>query len=340
MSQRTRVACSRRLSSSTRPPRWQAPACHRRQGGSVSLSALQVATERPSARSAGCLGERETLRPLDTEDVHPFIDQPGPIACAHRGGAGEAPENTLAAFEIAVTLGYRYLETDAHVTRDGVLVAFHDERLERVTDRTGAIAELGIGEVEAADAGYTFSPDGGISFPFRGRDIRIPRLEEILVRWPHVRINIDPKSDPCVEPLVALLDRLGTWERVCIGSFSDRRLRQIRALGHGRACTSMGPRSVALARLAATSGTMARLGADCVQVPIRRGPFPIVTKRFLRAAHRAGLPVHVWTINDEGTMEDLLDLGVDGIMSDRLRLLRDVFARRGLSLAGSPATRS
>jgi glycerophosphoryl diester phosphodiesterase len=272
--------------------------------------------------------------------VHSFLSQSAPIAFAHRGGAGEAPENTLAAFEIAVTLGYRYLETDAHVTRDGVLVAFHDDRLDRVTDRTGVIAELGIVEVEAADAGYTFSPDGGSSFPFCGRDIRVPRLEEILVRWPDVRINIDPKSDPCVGPLVALLDRLGTWERVCIGSFSDRRLRRIRTLSRGRACTSMGPRSVVLARLAATSGMMARLGADCVQVPIRRGHFPIVTERFVQAAHRAGLPVHVWTINDEATMDDLLDLGVDGIMSDQLRLLRDVFARRGLPLAGSPGTQS
>jgi len=267
--------------------------------------------------------------------VHPFLSQSGPIAFAHRGGAGEAPENTLAAFELAVDLGYRYLETDAHLTRDGVLVAFHDERLDRVTDRRGAIAELTIAEVEAADAGYTFTPDGGRTFPFRGHGIRVPRLEEILARWPDVRINIDPKSEPCVAPLAALLDRLAGWERVCIGSFSDSRLREIRALGRGRACTSMGPRAVALARLAAASGRMARLGADCIQVPIRRGLLPLVTERFLKAAHRSRLPVHVWTINDEAAMENLLALGVDGIMSDRLRMLRDVFARRGLPLAGS-----
>ena len=205
---------------------------------------------------------------------------------------------------------------------------------------TGAIAELGVVEVDAADAGFTFSPDGGSSFPFRGHGIRVPRLEEILVRWPEVRINIDPKSDPCVGPLVALLDRLGAWSRVCIGSFSDRRLRRIRGLSRGAACTSMGPRSVALARLAATFGTMARLGADCVQVPMRRGPFPIVTERFVKAAHRAGLPVHVWTINDEATMDELLDLGVDAIMSDRLRLLQEVFTRRGLPLAGTPGTQT
>ena len=104
-------------------------------------------------------------------------------------------------------LGYRYLETDVHLTRDGVLVAFHDERLDRVTDRTGAIAELGIAEVEAADAGHTFSPDGGRTFPFRGCGIRVPRLEAILARWPDARVNIDPKSDACVGPLAALLDR-------------------------------------------------------------------------------------------------------------------------------------
>ena len=271
--------------------------------------------------------------------MHSFLAQTGPIAFAHRGGGEDAPENTLAAFEIARALGYEYLETDAHLTRDGVLIAFHDERLDRVTDRAGAIAGLSVAEVEAADAGYAFSADGGRTFPFRGRGIRVPRLEELLARWPDAWVNIDPKSDPCVGPLARLLDRLGAWERVCVGSFSDRRLRRIRALGRGRACTSMGPRAVALARLMTATGMMPRLGADCIQVPIRRGPFRIVTERFVRAAHRAGLPVHVWTINHETTIDELLDLGVDGIMSDRLRLLGDVFARRGLPLTGTPAGR-
>ena len=271
------------------------------------------------------LGEAEIL-----DRVHPFLVEPGPIAFAHRGGAGEAPENTLAAFEIARALGYRYLETDVHLTRDGVLVAFHDDRLDRVTDRSGAIAQLGIAEVEAADAGHAFSADGGRTFPFRGCGVRVPRLEEILARWPDARVNIDPKSDACVGPLAALLDRLGAWERVCVGSFSDGRLRRIRALGRGRACTSMGPRSVAVARLTTASAIMRRLGADCIQVPINRGPVPIVTERFVAAAHRAGLPVHVWTINEQTTINELLDLGVDGIMTDRLRVLSDVLTGRGL----------
>jgi glycerophosphoryl diester phosphodiesterase len=269
--------------------------------------------------------------------VHPFLDHPGPIVFAHRGGAGEAPENTLMAFASAVALGYRYLETDVHITRDGVLVAFHDDRLDRVTDRTGAIAAVGIDEVEAADAGYTFTPDAGGTFPFRGQGIGIPRLEELLVRWPEERINIDPKADACVVPLAALLDRLDGWDRVCIGSFSDRRLRWIRELGRGRACTSMGPRAVALCRSTATLGLMPRLGADCLQVPTHRGRVPIVTERFVAAAHRAQLPVHVWTINDAPTIERLLDLGVDGIMTDRLRLLLDVF-RRHRNAAGVTET--
>jgi glycerophosphoryl diester phosphodiesterase len=260
---------------------------------------------------------------------HPFLDHVGPIAFAHRGGAGEAPENTLPAFASAVELGYRYLETDAHVTRDGVVVAFHDPRLERVTDRSGAIGDLGVDAVAAADAGFWFSADDGRSFPFRGRGVRVPRLEDLLGRWPHARVNIDPKSDRCVEPLAALIERLDAWGRVCIGSFSDRRIRRIRALSGGRACTSMGPRAVAAARLLARTGRIPRQGADCIQVPVRFGRTQIVTAGFVRAAHRAGLPVHVWTINDESTMHALLDLGVDGIMTDPLRLLREVVASRG-----------
>jgi glycerophosphoryl diester phosphodiesterase len=268
--------------------------------------------------------------------LHPYLDQPAPIAIAHRGGAEEAPQNTLAAFGAAVALGYRYVETDAHVTRDGVVVAFHDPRLDDLTDRTGAIAALSIAEVEAADAGYHFSPDNGHSFPFRGRGVRIPRLEDLLLRWPQTRVNIDPKADACVQPLVAFIDRLGAWDRVGFGAFSDRRLRRIRALSRGRACTSMGPRAVAVARTAALCSRMPRQNADCIQVPLRRGPIPIVTARFLRAAHRAGLPVHVWTVNDESLMHDLLDLGVDGIMTDRPSLLRDVLAARGLPIADEP----
>jgi glycerophosphoryl diester phosphodiesterase len=263
---------------------------------------------------------------------HPFLGERTPVAIAHRGGADEAPENTLEAFGAAVALGYRYLETDAHASRDGVVVAFHDPRLDAHTDRQGEIAQLTIAEIEAADAGWAFSPDGGRSFPYRDRGVRVPRLEELLLRWPQAHVNIDPKSDASVEPLVALIDRLGAWERVCVGSFSDRRLRRVRALSRGRACTSMGPRAVAIARALSVAGRVARQGAECIQVPIHSGRIRIVSRRFVSAAHRAGLRVHVWTINERSTMHELLDLGVDGIMTDRPRLLRDVFIERGLRI--------
>jgi len=238
----------------------------------------------------------------------------------------------MPAFEAAVALGYRYLETDVHLTRDGVVVAFHDSRLDRVTDRAGAIAELAIADVLAADAGYRFSPDGR-TFPFRGRGVSVPRLDELLERWPHARLNIDPKSDGCVAAVVALVDRFGAWDRVCFGAFSDARLRRIRALSRGRACTSMGPRAVALARACGAAGFVPRQRADCIQVPVRRGRIALATAGFVRAAHRARLPVHVWTVDDAPTMTELLDLGVDGIMTDRPRLLREVLASRGIAFA-------
>ena len=247
-----------------------------------------------------------TLQPMAT---HPFLPERPPVAIAHRGGAEEAPENTVEAFAAAVALGYRYLETDAHATRDGEVVAFHDPRL----DGGGAIAELLLEEVQAV------AP--------------VPRLADVLLRWPDARVNIDPKADECVAPLLALLDRLDAWDRVCVGSFSDRRLRRVRGHTRGRACTSMGPAAVAAARAAAATGRMPRLGARCLQVPIRWGRTPIVTPGFVRAAHRSKLHVHVWTVDDPATMHELLDLGVDGIMTDRPRVLAEVFAARGLPLA-------
>jgi glycerophosphoryl diester phosphodiesterase len=255
---------------------------------------------------------------------HPFLDHPGPIPFAHRGGAGDLPENTLVAFEAAIRLGYRYVETDVHATVDGVLLAFHDDRLDRVTDRTGRIADLPFTEVARARVA--------------GRE-PIPRLEELLAAWPELRVNVDPKDDTTVRPLIEVVRRTGAIDRICVGSFSGRRLTRVRAALGPRLCTSLGPRGVAALRGASWRVPgLARLvgaeGAACVQIPVRQGRLPIVDRRFVRAAHGLGLPVHVWTVDDPAEMEALLDLGVDGLMTDRPAILRDVLSARGLWVPG------
>ena len=244
----------------------------------------------------------------------PFLDHPGPLAFAHRGGAGDWPENTMPAFEHAVGLGYRYLETDVHATADGVLLAFHDDHLDRVTDRTGEIATLTYAEVKEARVD--------------GRE-PIPLLEDLLGSFPDARVNIDPKHDRSVEPLIEVLRRTDAVERVCVGSFSDERIRRLRLrLGAGL-CTSMGPRAVARLRLDALSSRVHPTPAGCVQIPERVRSVTVTNAAVVRAAHRAGLQVHVWTVDDPADMHRLLDLGVDGIMTDRPGVLKEVLQARG-----------
>jgi glycerophosphoryl diester phosphodiesterase len=242
-----------------------------------------------------------------------FLDHPGPVPFAHRGGAGDWAENTMPAFAGAVALGYRYVETDVHVTADGVVLAFHDDRLDRVTDREGAISDLPWSEVRRALVD--------------GRE-PIPQLEELLATWPDLRINIDPKHDAVVEPLATVLTRTGSVERVCIGSFSDRRIDRLRAMLGPALCTSLGPAAVARLRAASYGIGHRRPDGCCVQVPPQAKGVTIVDDRFLRTAHELDLPVHVWTIDEPEEMERLLELGVDGIMTDRPSVLRDVLRRR------------
>ncbi len=242
-----------------------------------------------------------------------FLDRPRPLAFAHRGGAAHFAENSWRAFEHAVKLGYTYLETDAHATCDGVLVAFHDKTLDRVTDRTGAIAELPAREVSAARIGGT-EP--------------IPLLEELLGAWPDVRFNIDVKDTPAASPLAELIRRTAAWDRVCITSFSAFRLRAARRLLGRPVCTSTSPVGAAALRSGLPGKVLAPRFASrnvqCAQLPTRMATAPLIGR-----AHEAGLQVHVWTVNDRGLMNSLLDLGVDGIMTDQTELLRDVLIERG-----------
>jgi glycerophosphoryl diester phosphodiesterase len=246
---------------------------------------------------------------MSTPAPHPYLDWPGPIAFAHRGGAGDSPENTLPAFQDALDLGYRYLETDARVTADGVVVAFHDDDLMRTCHRPGKISELPWSEVHAAMV------DGKAP---------VPSLEEVLDAFPDARINIDCKVDEGVDALVAAVKRTNSIERVCLASFSGRRLKRMRA-ALPDACTALGPLSLALLRY----GLMRHPPGLAAQVPVKQGPITVVNPKFVERAHRHGVEVHVWTIDDAPEINRLLDLGVDGIMTDKPTLLKEVLVGRG-----------
>ena len=246
---------------------------------------------------------------------HPYLDADGPIAFAHRGGAEEYPENTLRAFRHAVSLGYTHVETDVHATADGVAVAFHDHTLDRVTDGRGVVGELTWSQLRRARVAGT-DP--------------IVLLDELLEEFPDTRVNIDPKSDAAVEPLIEVLQRHDAVERVCVCSFSDRRTRQVRDRIGDSLCVGAGPRGVA--RLLAASARLPAPGSldfHAAQVPVRSKGLTLVRPGVVDAAHRHGVAVHVWTIDEPAEMRRLLDMGVDGIMTDRPALLRDVMIERG-----------
>ena len=249
--------------------------------------------------------------------THPFLDTAGPVAIAHRGGAGPWPENTMPAFENAARLGYGYIETDVHATLDGVLVAFHDQHLDRVTDTTGAIAEHRWSDLRAVRVGGSEA---------------IVRFDELLQSFPEVRVNIDPKSDTAVEPLITLLRQHSALDRVCVGSFSDARLGRVHDAFGRSVCLSAGTREALRMRAVSLGWPWRRFRARCAQVPIHQGRVRIVDRRFVDRMHSLGIDVHVWTIDDPRDMRELLDLGVDGIMTDQPEVLAEVFAERDLPL--------
>jgi glycerophosphoryl diester phosphodiesterase len=245
----------------------------------------------------------------------PFLDAPTPLAFAHRGFAPDGCENSLAAFERAVRLGYVYLETDVRVTADGVALAFHDSSLDRVTDQRGKVADLPWATVRRARI-------GGLE--------PIPTLADLLAAWPHTRVNIDVKAEHCLGPTVEAIRHTASVDRVCVGAFSDARIAAVRRILGVRLCTSLGPRDAMALKFASLRRAPKRPGlAQCAQVPARIGRWPFVDRRYVEAAHALGLQVHAWTVNDRTEMVRLLDLGVDGVMTDAADVLRDVLAERG-----------
>ncbi|WP_202998889.1 glycerophosphodiester phosphodiesterase family protein [Frankia nepalensis] len=384
---------------------------------------------------------------------HAYLDHPGPIPFAHRGGAGPWPENSWPAFENAVALGYRYLETDVRATRDGTVMILHDSTLERVADRATRLADLTLAEASrvrlvrprtpaaapaaheavspaaspqgpaASPQGSTTSPQGPAAPGGAGGDAGarddggwvgsadgepIPRLDDLLDRWPDLRLNLDVKEPAALAPTLEALRRANALDRVCVTSFDDAVAREARRLAGPGLCVGAGMSAIAVARLRSvlppwlsvsqrgrrpswgsrlgghgssrTAGVGADgampspgarglgraagddgaagdhaaggaatvvpaqataaanghrrprglIGRDVVQVPVSFRALPVCDARFVRYMNTVGLPVHVWTVNDEASMSMLLRLGVDGIITDRPELLREVLRRHDL----------
>ena len=264
-----------------------------------------------------------------------------PIAIAHRGGAAVWPENTVTAFEGAISLGIRYIETDLHVTRDGHIVCFHDPTLGRTTDGVGRIVDITLAELRSLDPGYRFTRDG-VTFPFRGKGCVVPTLKDALALHPELLLNAEMKQrePPMEERLWQEIERLDAFDRLLVAASHDPLVHRFRALRAVRMPTSAGIRAGmrfwASARLGL--GNLGRYPFDALQVPLTWNGIRVFDRPFLEAAHARGLHVHCWTVDDRATMNHLLDMGVDGIMSDEPAVLAEVFRERGLPLV--PGARS
>lgn len=244
----------------------------------------------------------------------PFLNTAHPFGLAHQGGDEVAPGNTMAAFENAVSLGFTYIETDVQATADGVLVVFHDDDLQTLAKVAARIDELPWSEVKE----------------LRVHDEHpIPRFDDVVAAFDGVRFNIDPKAASAVEPLIDAIRAHDLVDRVLVGSFSDRRVGAVRRAIGDRLATSPGPFGLVDVLIRALIMPWWRPSYAAVQIPTKYWLVPLATSFLIRRFHRLGLEVHVWTINDEVEMNELLDRGVDAIISDRPTVLRRVLQARG-----------
>jgi glycerophosphoryl diester phosphodiesterase len=294
--------------------------------GVLLVMAAACCISNGDGRSREAIGAGASIEPREVQlsvatlrwmTRHPYLQSDGPIAIAHRGGALEAPENTMESFLAASELGFRYLETDAQLTADGTVVAFHDATIDRVSNQTGAISSWewnALAEVPIHECG------------------RLSTVSDLLTAFPGHRFNLDAKSHAVVEPLLRLVEEADAFDRVCFGSFSHRRLVKLRSLGPANICTSFAPVAIARQVLRSYGRFFPSMPGDAVQVPPSCKGIRLVTERFIDRAHADDLAVHVWTIDEPDEMHRLLDLGVDGIMTDRPSVLKAVFEERGLSL--------
>ena len=233
----------------------------------------------------------------------------------------------MASFSGAIEMGYRHLETDLHITADGVLVCFHDDTVDRTTEGSGPVSDYTLSDLKKLDAGYRHrGPDG---HAFRGEGVTVPTLEEVVTRWPEARLVVDLKIDGLIQALSETIDDLELHDRLIVGSFSDERINEFRSATEGRVPTSTGPVLTRAWLIASRVGRGAGGEASALQIPTHLRGVRVVNRRLVDTAHKYGLQVHVWTVNEVEQMERLLDMGVDGLVTDRPDLLKEVLQARG-----------
>ena len=246
---------------------------------------------------------------------HPYLANHAFICLAHRGGGAEQYENSASAFAAAQSLGYRYIETDVQATADGTLIVFHDDTLERTTNGTGIISSLPYSTVSQALIGGTEA---------------IMTLEQALEQFPDLCFNIDIKTDKALQPTLDLMAKMKCFDRVCLASFSDNRLAKVRRHLGPEICTSAGPRGVFALKLGSWGLPAPATPVHCAQVPVSEYGITIVTSRFIKHCNKNGIAVHVWTIDEEAEMRRLIKLGVNGLITDRPTLLKQVAMEEGV----------
>ena len=243
--------------------------------------------------------------------LHPYLKQPGISISAHRGGSLEAPENTIESFQYAIEVGSAYIETDVQLSADGIPFIFHDDDLNRLLGKDLIFNNLHSEEINQLRLFEVY---------------QIPTLKEVLKKFPDTFFQIDVKTDEVALPTMEIINELDAFNRICIASFSSKRLKLVKE-NYPKTCLSMGPNEILKLLLASFGLYKKRVQGDCLQIPIYHYGIKLVTKRFIKFVQSLGLKIHVWTINDEDTMQKLIDLGVDGIITDRPKLLKEVLAR-------------
>lgn len=255
-----------------------------------------------------------------------------PVNLAHRGSSASVPENTLEAFQLAIEEGAGGLELDVHMSRDGNIVVIHDEVVDRTTNGHGLVRDKLFSEIKALDAGYRFSYGGDSGFPYRGRGLGVPTLEEVYRQFPGVTMNVDIKEDaPGIEEAVLrVVEKAGAEGRTLVASQKHRRNKRFRRVSKGKIPTSASKFEIGLFYLFSRLWIerLLRPSYAAIQVPTSHLGIEILTPRFVAAAHDRGLRVDVWTVDEPDEMDRLLDLGVDVIMTNRPRVLAGVLKER------------